>query len=343
MHMHVDARIGTMRQRQKLHAEAHVAGRIKIDGRNVANALAIHVIHGDARLERKRSQDGDFRCGVETVDVSGGIGLGIALGLRLCQGVFVAQTVLVHAREHVVGGAVDDTHDRCDSVGDERMLQRADDGNATANAGTIVNVDIVFFGKREDLVTGRCDKRLVGRDDALAVAQRVAHDVMSCAHAANKLDDQVDGRIGHDFVEVGGEQVLDAVSASGVGFARTDARKLDVHAVMALEVIAMVGKDVQAAAANGAGSHKSDPDRHGLSFRFQGAALSQGEAPLLRINRPGLQNRIDARLASRNAPKRSRALDVASHKVGVRLATRDNACLTVLHEHDGRSGLAVIR
>ena len=169
VHTHIDARIGTVGVGQKLHGVAHFVGHSQIDRRDAANALCIYLAHGYARVEGDGRKDGDLRSGIETIDVSRRIGLGVTLGLSFPQHVFVAHAVFIHAREHVVGGAVHDAHDGIDAIGDKGMLQRHNDGDSAANAGLERDLHVLFGSQAHDLFAIGSHKRLVGGNHALAV------------------------------------------------------------------------------------------------------------------------------------------------------------------------------
>ena len=200
-----------MRERQQLHAVAHVARGVQIHRRDGADALGVHVADGHARVERDGREDGDLRSGIESVHVSGGVGLGETLFLSLAQGVIVAQAVLHHAGEHVVRRAVHDAHDRTHLVGDERVLHRIDDGDAAAHAGLERDLSTSLLGRTHDLLAVRGHERLVGRDHVLARAQRAEHHIARHCGAADELDDDVDVRIVQDVAVILREEVLHAV------------------------------------------------------------------------------------------------------------------------------------
>ena len=262
MHAHVHALVGAVRQRQQLHAVAHVARCVQVHRGDVADAFGVHVVDGNARVERDGREDGDFRGGVEPVHVGGGVGLREALLLCLLERGVVAEPVLHHTREHVVRRAVHDTHDRADLVGDERVLHRVDDGDAAAHAGFERDLLAGLVGRAHDLFAVRCHERLVGRDHVLARLESAHHDVARHGGAADQLHHDVDVRIVQDVLVILREEVLHAVRDSLLGVARAHAHELHVDAVVALEILAVVLQDVDAPAADRARAHQSQFYRH---------------------------------------------------------------------------------
>ena len=266
MHAHIDARIGAVCMGQELHGIAHFVGHGKVHRGNTADALGVHLVHGDARIEGDGRQDGDFRRSVQAVDIGRGVGLGIALGLGFGQNLIVGHVVFVHAREHVVGGAVHDAHDGVDAVGDKRMLQRVDDGNGAADACLERDFQAVGLGQAHDLFTGRSHKRLVGGNHGFAVLQRADDNVLGDARAADKLDNQVYLGVVDYLVEVGGEDALQAMRLGNIGPAGAHAHQFQIDAEMTFEIALVVLQDVKASATNRARSNQANLDRHTHSF-----------------------------------------------------------------------------
>ncbi len=266
VHAHVDAGIGAVRMRQQLHGITHFVGHGKVYRRNATDALGVHLVHGDARIEGDGGQDGDLRGGVQAVNIGRGVGFGIALGLGFCQHLFVGHLVFVHAGEHVVGGAVHDAHDGIDAVGDKRMLQRVDDGDGAADAGLEGDFQAVGLGQAHDLFASGSHQRLVSRNHGLAVLQRAHDDVLGNAGAADKLDYQVYLGVADNLVEVGGEDVRQAVRLGNIGAAGAHAHQLQVDAEVAHEIALVVLQDVKASATNRARSNQANLDRHTHSF-----------------------------------------------------------------------------
>ena len=157
------------------------------------------------------------------------------------------------------------------------MLQRLDDGDAAADAGFEAHFEVLLSGKVHDLVAESGHERLVGGDHVLAGTQGAEHHVARGGGAADQLDDDIDLGVVDDVVEVLGEQVEHAARLSLFGIARAHAHHFHVDAQVALEILAMVAQDVQAAAADGARSHESKFDGHISPFeRSKSCARSAG-------------------------------------------------------------------
>ena len=222
----------------------------------------MHVVDGHAGVERDGREDGDLRGSVEAVHVGRGIGLGEALGLGFLERVVVAQALFHHAGEHVVRRAVHDAHDRRDLVGNERVLERVDDGDATADAGFERNLLACALGRLHDLLAMGGHERLVGRDHILARGECLEDHVACHRGAADELDHDVDAGIVHDVGVVLREQVFHAVLDGLLRVARAHAHQLHVDAVVALEVLTVVLQYLDAAAAHRSRADEPQFNRH---------------------------------------------------------------------------------
>jgi len=88
---------------------------------DLGDAFAVHVAADDARTERDRRNDRRLRGRVETFDVGRGVALGISQLLCLGDRCRERGTFFGHARQHVVGRAVDDSHHARDAFARERF------------------------------------------------------------------------------------------------------------------------------------------------------------------------------------------------------------------------------
>ena len=258
MHAHIDPILAAMGDGQKLDDVAHVASCLDIHRRDVRDAVGENIVQGHTRVEGDGRQDGDLRRRVEAAHVRRGIGLGEALLLRLVQGVLVGQAVVGHAGEHVVGGAVHNAHDRGDLVGDERVLQRIDDGDAAAHGRFEGQFLASSLGGFHNLLAVGGHECLVGRNHVLAGGERVQYDRAGDGGAPDELHHDIDLGIVDDVVEVVGEQVADPVGLGLGRRQRAHARQLDIHTEVTQEVVLVLLDDVDAPAADGAGAHQAD-------------------------------------------------------------------------------------
>ena len=196
---------------KKLHRIAHFVSHRQIYRGNATNTLGEHLVHGYTGIERNGSQDGNLSSSIKAVNIGSGISFCKAPFLSFLQRVLVAHAVFVHAREHVVGGTVHDTHDGIDAVGNKGVLQGNDDGNSATNAGLKRNFYALFFRQAHNLFATRSHKGLVGSNHALAVLQSTDYHFLGEGSTADEFDNQINLRIFNHFMEIGGENVTQTI------------------------------------------------------------------------------------------------------------------------------------
>ena len=108
------------------------------------------------------------------LDVERRIGLGVAQPLRLLQAFLERQLLALHAREHVIAGAVEDAVDARDGIAGEPLAQRLHDRDGAADRGLEIERDLVLLGERRQLDAVPRQQRLVGGDHRLAGLERRA-------------------------------------------------------------------------------------------------------------------------------------------------------------------------
>ena len=134
------------------------------------------------------------------------------------------------------------------------MFQRVDDGDAAADGRLEGDLAVHLLRQMHDFLAMGRHERLVGRDDVLA-RLKCRHDhVARDRGAADELDDDVDVGVVDDVVVVQREQIAHAAGFGLLRVARADTGKLHIDAVMALEVLLVLLKDVNATATDRAGA-----------------------------------------------------------------------------------------
>ena len=262
MHADVDAGVGVAGDAEQLNGVAELAGLGDVLGADGTDTLLVHIIGGHAGAKADGGEDRRLAGGVEAVDVGGRVGLGVALGLGVGEHVGVIGALGVHARQDVVGGAVENAGDGQDLVAHQVVLERAHDGDAAAAAGLALNLHAAcarLLGERLDMTA---QQGLVGRDDVLAVLEGGGKDLGRGVLAADQLDDDVDGGVGDDVVPVTRKGL--ALNACRLGLLpgkRAGAGQLKVDAV-GCQVLIVVALD-QTGHAAADGSQTDQTDVHG--------------------------------------------------------------------------------
>ena len=142
--------------------------------------------------------------GVEAADVEGRIGLRIAEPLRLLEAFRERQTLLVHAGEDVVAGAVEDAVDAGDAAAAEPLAQRLDDRDAARDRRLEAERRVMRLGQPGERNAMARQQRLVGGDHAAAEAERRLDRALGrIALPAHQLDEHVDAAIARERDRIG--------------------------------------------------------------------------------------------------------------------------------------------
>ena len=255
----VDAGIGVAGDAQQLDGVAELAGLGDVLGADGTDALLVDVVGGHAGAKADGGEDGRLAGGIEAVDVGRRVGLGVALGLGVGKHVGVIGTLGVHARQDVVGGAVEDAGNGQDLVAHQVVLERADDGDTAAAAGFALDLNAALtrlLGKRLDMTA---EQGLVGGDDMLAVLKSGGENLGRGVLAADQLDDDVDGGVGDDIVPVARKGL--ALNTGGFCLLpgkRAGAGQLKVDAVGGQVLIVVALDQTGHAAADGSQTDQTD-------------------------------------------------------------------------------------
>ena len=114
---------------------------------------------------------------VAAIHIERRIGLRVARRLRLRERVGETHARLGHAREDVIGSAVDDPVDRLNVVRDKTLADRLDDGNPACHRRLEKHRHLVLECRCENLLPVLREQRLVARH----------HDLLPLDRAENQL------------------------------------------------------------------------------------------------------------------------------------------------------------
>src|SRR6516162_1933655 len=229
MYALLDALVGLDRDAQQFHAVAELSGPFEVFGRDRRYAFDIHGALIDLGAESQARQDRELLRGIVALDVEGGIGLGVTELLRLLQAVRERELLLLHARQDVVAGAVEDSVDARERIAGQTLAQRFHDRDGTADCGLEIERHMVFLGngRQRDAVAGK--QRLVGGDDRFFRRQRSRDCGFGrIAIAADQFHEDVDLRVARKRHWVGDPAQLLATNVAFLAArARTDRDDLD--------------------------------------------------------------------------------------------------------------------
>ena len=263
VHASLDALGGVARDAQQLDGVAKVLGHGDVLGCDVADALLVDVVGGDARVEAHRGEDGCLARGVKAVDVGRRVRLGVAQALRVGENLLVAQSLGGHAGQDVVGGAVEDARHGEEAVAHEAVLDGVDHRDAAGCRGLAAKLDARRARQSGQAFDMAAKQGLVGRDHVLVRGEGRLVDLGGGVLPADELNHDVDVGVAHDLVPVVGEGVAgDAAGGRGARVERAATLDAEIDAV-ALHVVVVVRQDEPGdAAAHGA--EADDADVHGV-------------------------------------------------------------------------------
>ena len=204
MHALLNSGFGLDRHAQELDAITELGCGVEIGERNRRYALNVNRIGIDFRSERQARQDRKLLRGIVALDVEGRIGLGITQALRFAEAFIEGEAVLLHARQDVIAGAVEDAVDAGERIAVEPLAQCLDDWDAAGDRGFEIERNAMAFCEQSELMTVPRQQRLVGGDYRLAGRKRgLDHPLGRIALPADDFDQHIDRRVRREHCRIG--------------------------------------------------------------------------------------------------------------------------------------------
>lgn len=153
-----------------------------------------------------------------------------------------------------------------DAVANERVLDRADDGNPAGDGRLEMNRRVHFFGNCEKFDAAFGEQGFVSGDYGFSLAKGGGDDFKGIGGAANQLDDNVHSGIGDEGLPVSCEDFCGDSSGAGADFREIpDENFGDMQGELATgptgDEFAIALKGVPDAGANGSESGQADANR----------------------------------------------------------------------------------
>ena len=167
------------------------------------------VLFPDVHAEGKVGGEDDLAARVQTLDICGGVGLGVAELLRLLQRGRIIRAGIRHGGKHVIRCAVQNALDGLDLIELGRAGEGGEPGDAAARGGGAAQRHAFFFCKGGELFKVGAHELLVRGDDVLARTHGRAEVAVRRLDAAHDFHHNINRGIAHDLVVIGGHSACE--------------------------------------------------------------------------------------------------------------------------------------
>lgn len=135
----------------------------------------MHLVQFDPAIKGQGGQDSDFISGIEAIDISTGVGFGIAQLLGIGEDLGKVAAFLLHPGENIVGRAIENAGDGANAVGPQGLFQGLNHRNPASDGSFEHDVHPRFIGRRENFIPIPGNHRFVGCHHMLplAIASRI--------------------------------------------------------------------------------------------------------------------------------------------------------------------------
>jgi hypothetical protein len=198
--------------------------------------------------------------GVYAFHIKGGICLGIAQRLRFSQHIGKLPTLVAHLGQDEIAGAINNAGQPFDTVASQALAQCLDDGDAARYRRLEAHFYAMLICKGKDLVSELGDKRLVGGDHVLAIADGGFHQLPGHCGATDKLHQNIHCRVPGHVKYIATDAGIAQLTAVIV-MAHTDVNNLQRRPGAGGDDLRVVLQHTEGAAAYSAEAANADSDR----------------------------------------------------------------------------------
>ena len=199
---------------------------------------------------------------IDAFDIERRVGLGVAELLRLGKHGREREPARAHLGKDEVGRAVDDAGNPLDAVGREPFADRLDDRDAPGHGSLEGHHHAPCAGRGEDFAAMFGQQRLVRRHHVLSLGNRLKHKLARERVPTDEFDHDVNGRVSHDLVGIGGDGDIGPQQRAGLrDITHRNPGDLDATAGAALDFLGVAGQHLPRAAAHHAKAQQTNLDR----------------------------------------------------------------------------------
>ena len=160
---------GKLRRTDQLNRSFELGCIAEVRAVNLRNALGVDILEIHLFARHERGEDGNLPAGVMTLDIRLRIPLRIAEALRIRKHIAELCALAVHARQDVIGRAVQNTGNLRNYLALISGSERANHRDAAADRSLEEEVDLLFARNPQKLRAVRRDQCLITRHDMLAL------------------------------------------------------------------------------------------------------------------------------------------------------------------------------
>ena len=171
MHTLLNARCGSFRHTQQFDAIAQFIGHFQIQRGNGLNALDIDRARINLGSKGQARQQSQFMCRIKPTDIKSRVSLGITQSLRVRETGIISEALKLHARQHIIAGAVQYAGNTRNAVSGHGFAQSFNDRNAAGDSGFIIERNRIFFGQCGQCCAVFGKQSLIGRHNRFASLQ----------------------------------------------------------------------------------------------------------------------------------------------------------------------------
>jgi hypothetical protein len=226
----------------------------------------------------ERSEDDRLVGGVPPIDIEGRIRLRIAQSLGLGERRAKIHSGFSHSREDIVAGAVQDSMDVLESIGDKGFADHLDDRNPASHGGFIKNWDSAFACKVKNFLPMLGQQGLVAGDHGLARKDRLPNEREWGFDPSHQFDDDADIGVLYQVVGICREQLAGSRNLTRLlEIAHRDTQDFEASAKPLREEVSVGDEVFINPGADGAKARKADADR--MTHVEPGSIRPAGEFP----------------------------------------------------------------
>jgi ribosome-binding factor A len=191
---------------QQLDSVAQFIGESNVGRRELIDTLDKDPCGIEPEAVGEGRQDDRLVSGVPSIDIEGGVGLGVAELLRFGERRGKIHPCVGHPAEYVVARAVQDAVNVLEAVANKRFAHHFDNRNTTCHRGFVKHRNTALAGQMKNLLAVLRQQGLVSRHDSFPSADSLLDERQRSFNASHQFDDNANIRVCDQIVSIGREE-----------------------------------------------------------------------------------------------------------------------------------------